>query len=296
MINFRKLMTRLFICVGALLLFSCQTVSNSSAVSDKANELQLLCNNEDLGACVDLGILYLGGEEPKPDGKKALTSFSKACNGGQGFGCYNIGLMYSQGLGVRKYPAKAFIYFKEACSLEVPFSCYAAAATYPKNDDFSPNHLKVVEYIKKEQELRRKPVEYYEQKCADGVRWSCFHLANKYKQGIGVKKDELKSVEIFEILCREGELLGCYKLGLSYAEGRGVEHDYTKAFSLYQRACDGGLAAGCNNLGWMYAQGLTVPVDEDKAYVLYQKSCRGDFSLACEKVKEIKKRKKQKVF
>lgn len=288
--NSKKLaMWSSFVVVTVALLTGCQTAKQIEEAKRKTEALALVCESGDLFACTYLGVIEAKGKEQ--DELKAITLFSKACEGSIGVACANLGLMHLKGKGIDENPAKAVPYFDQACELDIPGTCIAVAAIYAEGRGVPKDALKFLEYVEKEKSVANRPSDFCVPNCPKGKAWNEFLVAKKYKNGIGTEKNEEKSVEIVEKLCEEGVASGCYELGLMYAEGRGVKHDYGIAFSYYQQACDGGSAAGCNSLGWMHVQGIVVPEDEEKAYEFYQKSCRGKFSLACDKVKEIKKMK-----
>ena len=73
----------------------------------------------------------------------------------------------------------------------------------------------------------------------------CEILANVYKSGREVAKDDTKASRLYAKACNGGNADACFSLGIQYYNGDGVKRDPNKADQLYKQACDGGISEAC---------------------------------------------------
>ena len=137
------------------------------------------------------------------------------------------------------------------------------------------------------------------------------NLANCYRFGEGVSKDEYKAFELYKKAAEAGNVEAMTVTGLMYYNGEGTREDteqffywtkkaaedgdpvamnnlgyhfkenignYGKAFDWYKKAADAGYTSAMNELGWMYDNGQGVKADQTKAFNWFLKAAEnGDF-------------------
>ncbi len=142
--------------------------------------------------------------------------------------------------------------------------------------------------------------------CDNGNCEACGHLAELYRKGDGVPRDDAQAARLAERACGAqgsqrpgvlgtigenpaflqrtcdgGDATSCRKLASLYEDGRGVPKNLGRAAQLYERACAGGKGLGCFRLGLMYDLGTAFPRDLGKAARLYQQACDLDDQFGC---------------
>ena len=90
---------------------------------DFLKEKLMRCELKIESECVDLGLMYHGGNGVKKDKVKAVYFYQKACDSNNLFVCSAIGEMYAKGDGIKKNIFKAFDLFKKACDGGYGISC-----------------------------------------------------------------------------------------------------------------------------------------------------------------------------
>ncbi len=60
----------------------------------------------------------------------AITSFTKACDNGNGKGCFNLGAMYENGEGVAQNKYKASTFYAQACRAKEILGCSNMSLKY----------------------------------------------------------------------------------------------------------------------------------------------------------------------
>ena len=184
-------------------------------------ELESLCENNDLKACHKAGVKHI-------DRTQSVKLFEKSCNGGYGKGCIGLGDAYEKGKGVEQNMQKAIELYNKTIELGENEGHYWLGRLYTVKQDYA------------------KAFECYQKGCEQEDNVSCFKVGYAYYEGYGVKQDFIKSKEIFERLCEKDDAIGCAALGVQYENGKGVRQDFTKAKELYGKACDLGSQSGCD--------------------------------------------------
>ena len=105
-----------------------------------------------------------------------------------------------------------------------------------------------------------------------------YDLALKYKDGVGVDKDDNKAFELFKKSAEGGHLDGINMLGECYYNGIGTSIDRQMALELFQKAANFGSSAAEYNLGYIYMDGKTVEKDYDKSTEYFTRSIKGGYS------------------
>ena len=106
------------------------------------------------------------------------------------------------------------------------------------------------------------------------------NLGFHYRNGYGVKKDEVKAVEWYTKAAKQDRASAQYNLGYCYYHGYGVEKDYEKAVYWYKKAAEQGHAWAQSNLGNCYYHGYGVEKNEAKAVEWYKKAAKQGNEMA----------------
>ena len=109
----------------------------------------------------------------------------------------------------------------------------------PKNKDGSKEDIKQLrEWTKK------------------GKSWAMSLLAQRYRDGVGVKQSDKKAIELYEMAAKRGNATAQFNLGHYYHHGsHGLTQSSTRATEYYTLAANQGNANAQSNLGVMYAKG-----------------------------------------
>ena len=177
----------------------------------------------------------------------------KECNEGNGAACY----------GTRNY--------RKSCDLKYALGCYKLVNVIERRDG-----------IEKAKEYYKKAFKMLEKSCENNHNGkSCDALADMYKDGEWVEKDESKAVFYYKKGCEFNYGWACKGLGDMYFKGKGVEKDAKKALNYHQKACD-------LDLGDCYWIGvLNEGQDNQKAVSFYKQGCDRDDSGSCKKLGDM---------
>jgi TPR repeat protein len=106
-----------------------------------------------------------------------------------------------------------------------------------------------------------------------GKSWAMLMLAQRYRDGVGVKQSDKKAIELYEMAAKRGNASAQYILGLYYNQGsHGLSQSDKRAFALYTLASNQGLAEAQYNLGACYCNGTGVEQSYTKARELFTKA------------------------
>lgn len=98
------------------------------------------------------------------------------------------------------------------------------------------------------------------------------NLAESYRYGRSVEKDEKRALELYQRAAEHGYPLAMNILGTLYENGRATAQDHSLALQWYQRASEKGDSRATANLGWMYLKATGVPKDSGRAVALFRRS------------------------
>ncbi|UZO16199.1 uncharacterized protein OCT59_007588 [Rhizophagus irregularis] len=112
-------------------------------------------------------------------------------------------------------------------------------------------------------------------------------LANCYKNGIGIEKDEIRAFELFKEAAGKGDIDAMNNLGKCYQNGIGTEKDKIRAFEMYKKAAGKGQLDAITKLGYCYEKGKGTEKDEIRAFELYQEAAKGGDLFALYMVLDI---------
>jgi TPR repeat protein len=119
----------------------------------------------------------------------------------------------------------------------------------------------------------------------EGARLGCHHcqgvMAECYRYGYGIQRDEARSLELARESSGLGSRYGQYALGLFYRYGGGgVAEDLAQALALYRLAAAQNFGVAQFSLGSMYYLGRGVAEDVAEALRLFQLAAAQGYSNA----------------
>jgi len=99
-----------------------------------------------------------------------------------------------------------------------------------------------------------------------GKAWAMAILAERYRDGVGVKQSDTKAIELFEMAAKRGNATAQCNLGLNYDKGsRGLTQSSKRAIEYYTLAANQGFADAQYNLGLIYVRGDGIGKSYSKA-------------------------------
>lgn len=128
-------------------------------MSDRLKSFALACENQDLFACSNLGILYSNGDEIAQDYSRAVWLQDYACQGGLARGCNNLGRLYARGNGVAQDFDVALKYYMGACAEGYDEGCTNLGDLYYRGAGVDQDQAKGLRLMR--------------DGCENGHRWSC---------------------------------------------------------------------------------------------------------------------------
>ena len=116
-------------------------------------------------------------------------------------------------------------------------------------------------------------------------------LAQRYRDGVGVKQSDKKTIELYEMAAKRGNATAQYNLGLFYDQGiHGLTQSSKRAFEYYTLAAEQGDAEAQYSLGRMYAIGDGIETSNSKAREWWTKSAAQGNEEAINGIKHLDRR------
>jgi TPR repeat protein len=114
-----------------------------------------------------------------------------------------------------------------------------------------------------------------------GKAWAMVVLAQRYKDGVGLKQSDTKAIELYEMAAKRGQATAQYHLGLYYKQGsHGLTQSSKRAVEYYTLAAEQGHIESQTNLGYMYRDGDGIEQSDKKAIELYEMAAKGGNATA----------------
>lgn len=191
------------------------------------------CDLDSEISCTNLGLMLLRGDGIEKDTARAMTLFTKGCDGGDPWGCLDFANQVT-----KSAPKDAFALFRKGCDMEPKDGAAGACAQLG---------IAYEAGIGTKRDLKQA-LHYYEQACEQSAA-ACHALAVSYATGTtGLKKNPAKARELYQKGCDADNLASCTNLGIQELDGVGGPKDLDNAKVLLTRACDGGVASACKEL------------------------------------------------
>ena len=100
----------------------------------------------------------------------------------------------------------------------------------------------------------KKALEWIQKAAEQGYPPAQNALGVLYKEGIGVKQDDVKAVKWYKKASEQGNVIANFNLGQNYRLGEGVDKNLEKAIEYYFRAAKEDYIAAQNNLAMRYEE------------------------------------------
>lgn len=142
--------------------------------SDFLNAIELFskaCDEENMKACHNLGVIYTNGYGTTQNYNKAFELFNKACEGRNKNACYSLGVLYQDGKGIQQDYLKASEMYEKTCNRGDAVVCGILGNMYNEGKIIAQNYSKANEF--------------FEKACARGYSNGCF------KQGVNYSEEKI---------------------------------------------------------------------------------------------------------
>ena len=121
-----------------------------------------------------------------------------------------------------------------------------------------------------------------------GKAWAMEALAQRYRDGVGVKQSDEKAVELYEMAAKRGNANAQAMLGVFYDQGsHGLTQSDKRAIEYYTLAAEQGNAEAQYNLGYMYATGNGIEQSNSKAREWWTKAAAQGNEGAIKQLKQL---------
>lgn len=247
-----------------------ETLDEHLAAREKAAALEkAACENGHIKACLSRALAAL-----RSGGEAGVAALEKLCRERQAAdACSELGSAYAfSKWSLQKDQKRAAELFELTCKLRGGYDCQLAAM-YGAADAAG---------------CLRSAFASARRQCDAGQLYGCERLADLYRKGTGVAKDEGRASELdkqriatLEKKCAAGENSQCESLAESYDRGTGVPPDNKRANAMWQKLCDQQGGRSCDILGDRHRDGETVGRNLGRAIKLYQRACDTAWTLSC---------------
>jgi TPR repeat protein len=215
-------------CIGAG-----DTLIASTGCRDEAlARYDVGCKRGALRACSKLGFRLIEVTRDTAVVKRAITLFTKACDGNDALGCANLASLTWDGEGVTRDPKKAAVLSEKACTAGDAFSCGTLGSLWAQGELGAKDPAKAAKY--------------FEQACQGGSASGCNQLGMALWTGAGVTKAPERAMDVWTTACADKNAAACANVGRALKE-RGDDARGRKAMS---RACSLGDAEACKEKGF----------------------------------------------
>ena len=121
--------------------------------------------------------------------------------------------------------------------------------------------------------------------------WAMCMLADRYREGVGVKQSNKKAVELYEMAAKRGNAGAQFNLGQCYSQGiHGLTQSFKRAIECYTLAVERGHADAQYAFGFMYANGEGIETSYSKARELWTKAAAQGDEEAIKGLKQLDER------
>ena len=120
-----------------------------------------------------------------------------------------------------------------------------------------------------------------EKSCNAGKAAACDELGTRFRDGFGVRRNEVRAAQLFRKACQGKDNDGCADEARAMALAEGQNGDPRKALPRLEQLCKAGRARACGHLGEIYLRGLGSPQDAGRAEDLLLKGCDKGWGRAC---------------
>ncbi|MBJ86170.1 MAG: hypothetical protein CMJ11_06250 [Pelagibacterales bacterium] len=153
-----------------------------------------------------------------------------------------LGYMYNSGYGVEEDIHRAVEFYKLSANSENDLAQFELGNVYQYgHEDLEIDYNLAVYWY----ELAFKNLNYN----------AAVSLGYLYSQGLGVKKNLIKSFQLYEIAAQAQNRIGLYNMARALSLGEGTNIDINKSIELYKKSAEKKYDLAQYNLGYMYYNG-----------------------------------------
>lgn len=206
-------------------------------------EWEAACNHGDAKACAVLGYRYCLAEGAPIDVERGRNLLMQACEAGYPKSCGEVAAIYATKPELYADGEQERVLWRRACDGGDVHACFVLAESHQSGLRGMPVD-------------KAKAMELFAETCSKGQPDACNRLGWEHRKGGDAEANDRLAVEFFRKACDGveygGSTLGCVNLADMYRSGRGVERDEIRARELYRLGCDYGNAYGCQELWRLY--------------------------------------------
>jgi len=118
---------------------------------------------------------------------------------------------------------------------------------------------------------------------------ACSIIADLYRLGRGVEKDEVKAKALYPSSCDAVIYQAFYQLALMYDSQIKWQGRWELSVELNSQACEHEFYDGCSRLALMYFQGRGVSRQKNKALEYAERACKNQNRAGCNLAKMIRR-------
>ncbi|MDM8566285.1 hypothetical protein QUF74_11630 [Candidatus Halobeggiatoa sp. HSG11] len=204
-----------------------------------------------------LGVVYDNGEGVQQDYEKAVYWYEKAAEQGDIQAQFYLGNVYHKGEGVEQNYKQATYWYEKAAEqghIIAQFNLTQINLTqiYDKQDDKKQEVLPLLYkvaagLVSLDEEVDKdtvkffisffdeEDIDYLNKKITTGNIVAQVILAQLYKTGNGVQKDEQKAFSLFQEAVEQKDILAQYCVGLAYMKGYGIDINIEKSREQFEQ-------------------------------------------------------------
>ena len=137
----------------------------------------------------------------------------------------------------------------------------------------------------------KEEIERYRKWIKKGKAWAMGLLADRYRDGVGVKQSDKKTIELYEMAAKRGNAGAQFNLGLFYQQGIcGLTQSSERAIEYWTLAANQGHPDAQYNVGLTYAIGECIEQSNSKAREWWTKAAAQGHQDAIQNLKILDKK------
>lgn len=251
---------------------------------EAAKELWIAAENGNLPALGALGDLYVKELIQGESQRYGIRLLKKAAELGDKEAQYSYARCYEEGIGVEQDVETAKSFYGMAAKQGHELAKEGIKRLNPPTNEEIYASAKALYKEKKYLEAAELFRKLADIKFLDAQ----MDLANMYKDGIGVARDDKEAARFYGMAADQGNSAAQNILGEFYISGTGVEKSEQKAMTLFSKAAANSNPVAQYNLGMCYEIGIGTPKNILVAETFYKRSASNGYAPAVEKLRKLK--------
>lgn len=203
------------------------------------DDLKAWAEKGDADAQLELGRMFMSGEDIPKDEAKGVEWIQKAAAQKHLEAQFILGLVYEGGMGVKKDEAKAVEWYRKSAENGFAPAQHTLAIALELGRGVAKNPEEATQWLQKAADQDHAPAQTI--------------LAAKMERGEGVAKDPAKAAQLYLRAAKQDYIQAMSRLANMYYTGKGVPVDYLRAGAWYGRAARSNDPWAANNLAWFLA-------------------------------------------